>query len=290
MMTVQPRRSLLYMPGSNARALEKARTLDADVLILDLEDAVAPAQKSLARQQVLAAVQAGGYGHRQLVVRVNGFDTPWGREDLQTFAHQPIAALCLPKVDSAAEVHAVIQVLQQAGAPSSLKLWAMAETPRGILNIDDVAGADPRMDAIVLGTSDLAKDLRVPHTADRLGLLASLSACVLAARANGIDVFDGVHLDLEDEAGLVRACQQGVELGFDGKTLIHPKQIGPSNEAFSPTADAIARAERVREAWKQAEADGKGVVLVDGKLVEALHVDEAMRVLAIAEVLAARSS
>ncbi|QQD19648.1 CoA ester lyase [Spongiibacter nanhainus] len=287
-MSVTPRRSLLYMPGSNARALEKARGLDADVLILDLEDAVSPGQKELARQQVLSAVQAGGYGHRELVVRVNGFDTPWGRADIEAFAHQPISALCLPKVDSAAEVHAVVQVLQQAGAASALKLWAMAETPRGILNIDDVAGADPRLDAIVLGTSDLAKDLRVPHTADRLGLLASLSASVLAARANGVDVFDGVHLDLEDDEGLARACRQGVELGFDGKTLIHPRQIAATNEAFSPSAEAVSRAERIREAWKQAEAEGKGVVLVDGKLVESLHVEEAMRVLAIHEALSAR--
>ena len=287
-MSVTPRRSLLYMPGSNARALEKARGLDADVLILDLEDAVAPGQKELARQQVLSAVREGGYGHRELVVRVNGFDTPWGRADLEAFAHQPISALCLPKVDSAAEVYAVVQVLQQAEAPPELKLWTMAETPRGILNIDDVAGADPRMDAIVLGTSDLAKDLRVPHTADRLGLLASLSASVLAARAHGIDVFDGVHLDLEDDEGLARACQQGVELGFDGKTLIHPRQIAATNEAFSPSAEAVSRAERIREAWKQAEAEGKGVVLVDGKLVESLHVEEAMRVLAIHEALSAR--
>lgn len=288
-MSVTPRRSLLYMPGSNARALEKARGLDADVLILDLEDAVAPGQKELARQQVLSAVQEGGYGHRELVVRVNGFDTPWGRADLEAFAHQPISALCLPKVDSAAEVYAVVQVLQQAEASPELKLWTMAETPRGILNIDDVAGADPRMDAIVLGTSDLAKDLRVPHTADRLGLLASLSASVLAARAHGIDVFDGVHLDLEDDEGLARACQQGVELGFDGKTLIHPRQIAATNEAFSPSAEAVSRAERIREAWKQAEAEGKGVVLVDGKLVESLHVEEAMRVLAIHEALSARN-
>lgn len=287
-MSVTPRRSLLYMPGSNARALEKARGLDADVLILDLEDAVSPGQKELARQQVLGAVQEGGYGHRELVVRVNGFDTPWGRADLEAFAHQPISALCLPKVDSAAEVYAVVQVLQQAEASPELKLWTMAETPRGILNIDDVAGADPRMDAIVLGTSDLAKDLRVPHTADRLGLLASLSASVLAARAHGIDVFDGVHLDLEDDEGLARACLQGVELGFDGKTLIHPRQIAATNEAFSPSAEAVSRAERIREAWKQAEAEGKGVVLVDGKLVESLHVEEAMRVLAIHEALSAR--
>ncbi|CAA0087569.1 (3S)-malyl-CoA thioesterase [Zhongshania aliphaticivorans] len=289
-MANNPRRSLLYMPGSNTRALEKARSLDADVLILDLEDAVSPAQKSYAREQVLAAVTAGGYGPRELVVRVNGFDTEWGRKDIEAFANAPISALCLPKVESAAEIHAVVQVLQQAGANSKIKLWAMAETPRGILAVNDIAGAHPRMDGIVLGTSDLAKDLRVPHTAQRLGMLTSLGICVLAARAHGIDVFDGVHLDLEDEQGLLFACEQGVELGFDGKTLIHPKQLAITNQAFSPSEAVIARASKIKAAWQNAEAEGKGVVLVDGRLVEALHVEEAVRVLAIAQQIAERDS
>ncbi|MFT4918689.1 MAG: citrate lyase subunit beta/citryl-CoA lyase [Zhongshania aliphaticivorans] len=285
-MAVNPRRSVLYMPGSNARALEKARSLDADVLILDLEDAVSPAQKALAREQVLAAVMAGGYGRRELVVRVNGFDTEWGRKDIEAFATAPIAALCLPKVESAAEIHAVVQVLKQAGARADLKLWAMAETPRGILAVNEIAGAHERMGAIVLGTSDLAKDLRVPHTPQRLGMLTALGLCVLAARANGIDVFDGVHLDLDDEDGLRLACEQGVELGFDGKTLIHPKQIAITNHLFSPSAEALARAEKIQVAWQQATAEGKAVVLVDGRLVEALHVEEAVRLLAIAEQIA----
>jgi citrate lyase subunit beta/citryl-CoA lyase len=287
LMALQARRSILYMPGSNARALEKAKTLAADVLILDLEDAVAPSQKQLAREQVLAAVLAGGYGRRQLVVRVNAFDTEWGRKDIEAFANAPVTALCLPKVESAAEIHAVVQVLQQADASADLKLWAMAETPRGILAVNDIAGAHKRMDAIVLGTSDLAKDLRVPHTPQRLGLLYSLGQCVLAARANGIDVFDGVHLDLEDDEGLQAACVQGVELGFDGKTLIHPRQIAITNQCFSASAEDLARAEKIRVAWQQAEAEGKGVVLVDGRLVEALHVEEAVRLLAIAEKITA---
>jgi citrate lyase subunit beta/citryl-CoA lyase len=278
------------MPGSNARALEKARSLDADVLILDLEDAVSPAQKAVARDQVLAAVTEGGYGRRELVVRINGFDTEWGRKDIEAFANAPISALCLPKVESAAEIHAVVQVLQQAGANANLKLWAMAETPRGVLAVSEIAGAHPRMDAIVLGTSDLAKDLRVPHTPQRLGMLTSLGMCVLAARAHGIDVFDGVHLDLDDENGLHTACEQGVELGFDGKTLIHPKQIAVTNQLFSPSSDTLARAEKIRLAWQAAEAEGKGVVLVDGRLVEALHVEEAVRVLAIAEQISARDA
>jgi len=289
-MATNPRRSVLYMPGSNARALEKARSLDADVLILDLEDAVSPAQKAVARDQVLAAVTEGGYGRRELVVRINGFDTEWGRKDIEAFANAPISALCLPKVESAAEIHAVVQVLQQAGANANLKLWAMAETPRGVLAVSEIAGAHPRMDAIVLGTSDLAKDLRVPHTPQRLGMLTSLGMCVLAARAHGIDVFDGVHLDLDDENGLHTACEQGVELGFDGKTLIHPKQIAVTNQLFSPSSDTLARAEKIRLAWQAAEAEGKGVVLVDGRLVEALHVEEAVRVLAIAEQISARDA
>ncbi|WP_255558453.1 HpcH/HpaI aldolase/citrate lyase family protein [Zhongshania aquimaris] len=289
-MATNPRRSVLYMPGSNARALEKARSLDADVLILDLEDAVSPAQKAVARNQVLAAVTEGGYGRRELVVRINGFDTEWGRKDIEAFANAPISALCLPKVESAAEIHAVVQVLQQAGANANLKLWAMAETPRGILAVSEIAGAHSRMDAIVLGTSDLAKDLRVPHTPQRLGMLTSLGMCVLAARAHGIDVFDGVHLDLDDENGLHNACEQGVELGFDGKTLIHPKQIAVTNQLFSPSSDTLARAEKIRLAWQAAEAEGKGVVLVDGRLVEALHVEEAVRVLAIAEQISARDA
>lgn len=287
-MDFKPRRSVLYMPGANTRALEKARTLPADVLILDLEDAVAPAQKAEARSNILAAIAEGGYGHRELVVRVNGFDTAWGRDDIVAFANAPISALCLPKVESAAEVSAVVQLLKQENASSDLKLWTMAETPRGILNIDEVAGADPRMAAIVLGTSDLAKDLRVPHTPSRLGMLTSLSLCVLAARANGLDVLDGVHLDLNDEEGLIAACEQGVELGFDGKTLIHPKQIEAANRAFAPSTAVVERATRIQRAWQEAEAAGQGVVLVDGRLVEALHVEEAVRVLAIDEALRQR--
>ena len=262
-MTIRPRRSVLYMPGSNARALEKARTLPADSLILDLEDAVAPDQKAAAREQVLEAVNAGGYGEREVVVRVNGFDTPWGRDDIVAFANAPIAALCLPKVESASEVNAVVQLLKQEN--STLKLWLMAETPRGILNIDEICGADKRNEVIVMGTSDLAKELRVPHTPDRLGMQTSLQLCVLAARAHGLDILDGVYLDIKDEAGYAAACDQGVALGFDGKTLIHPSQIEPANKAFAPSADIIERAGRIVDAWQAAKAEGKAVAVVDGK-------------------------
>ncbi len=287
-MAYLPRRSVLYMPGANTRALEKARSLDADVLILDLEDAVAPSQKVQARQHILDALAEGGYGHRELVVRVNGFDTPWGREEIAAFAHAPISALCLPKVESAAEVQAVVQLLVQEQAPETLKLWAMAETPRGVLAIDEIAGSHSRLEAIVMGTSDLAKELRVPHTPDRLGLQASLSQCVLAARAHGLDVLDGVHLNLDDEAGFVQACEQGVELGFDGKTLIHPKQIAAANQTFGPSEQQLVQAKKIHQAWVEAETQGLGVVVVDGRLVESLHVDEALRILAIGDALAAR--
>ncbi len=286
-MTIRPRRSVLYMPGSNARALEKARTLPADCLILDLEDAVSPDQKTFAREQVLAAVNAGGYGDRELVVRVNGFDTAWGRDDIVAFANAPIAALCLPKVDSASEVNAVVQLLKQEG--STLKLWLMAETPRGVLNIDEICGANTRNEVVVLGTSDLAKELRVPHTPDRLGLQTSLQLCVLAARAHGLDILDGVYLDIKDDAGYAEACEQGVKLGFDGKTLIHPSQIDAANQAFAPSADVVDRARRIIDAWEAAKAEKKAVAVVDGKLVEVLHYEEAKRHLAISEVIAARS-
>ncbi len=271
------------MPGSNARALEKARSLAADCLILDLEDAVAPDQKAAARDQVLAAVNAGGYGDRELVVRVNGFDTAWGRDDIVAFANAPIAALCLPKVESASEVNAVVQLLKQEA--STLKLWLMAETPRGILNIDGICGAHARVEVLVMGTSDLAKELRVPHRPDRLGLQTSLQLCVLAARAHGLDILDGVYLDINDATGYQAACEQGVALGFDGKTLIHPSQIDAANEAFAPSAEVVERAGRILEAWQQAEAEGKAVAVVDGKLVEILHVDEAKRHLAIADAI-----
>lgn len=287
-MTIRPRRSVLYMPGSNARALEKARTLPADSLILDLEDAVAPDQKPAAREQVLEAVNAGGYGEREVVVRVNGFDTPWGRDDIVAFANAPIAALCLPKVESAREVNAVVQLLKQEN--STLKLWLMAETPRGILNIDEICGADKRNEVIVMGTSDLAKELRVPHTPDRLGMQTSLQLCVLAARAHGLDILDGVYLDIKDEAGYAAACDQGVALGFDGKTLIHPSQIESANKAFAPSAEIIERAGRIVDAWQAAKAEGKAVAVVDGKLVEVLHFEEAKRHLAIHEAIAVRSA
>ena len=282
---MKPRRSVLFMPGSNARALEKARTLPADALILDLEDAVAPEAKAAARARVLDAVRAGGYGPREVIVRVNAPGTPWAAEDLAAVAHAPVDAVLLPKVESAETVTAALATLGPAPA-----VWCMLETPRGILNAASIAGAGPRVGALVMGTSDLTKDLHARPTRDRLPLLTSLQICVLAARAAGITALDGVHLDLDDDAGFAAACRQAADLGFDGKTLIHPRQVAAANEAFAPAAAEVEWARRVIAAHAEAAAAGRGVAVVDGRLVENLHVDDARRVLALAEAIAARTA
>lgn len=282
---IRPRRSALYMPGANARALEKARTLDADVLILDLEDAVAPDAKALARRQVADALGAP-FGRREVVVRINGLDTPWGADDLAAVTGRGAHAILLPKVESAQQIEALAARLQAAG-DAQARIWAMIETPRGVLRLAEIAGAHPLLAALVVGTSDLVKDLRARHTFDRREALAALSQTVLAARAFGLDALDGVHLDLEDEAGLRAACQQGRDLGFDGKTLIHPKQIAAANEAFGPSAAEVDQARRRIAAFEAARAGGSGVAVLDGRLVEELHVREAQRVLALAETIAA---
>jgi len=285
-MIIRPSLSELYMPGSNPRALEKARDLPADVLILDLEDAVAPERKEDARAQVIAAIAAGGYGERELLVRCNALDTPWGAEDLRALAGAGADGLVLSKVNSAADVQAAARLLDEAGAPGEPALWIMAETARCILDIDAVAGAHRRLRGILMGTSDLARECRIRHTPDRAGFITTLSLCVLAARAHGLEVLDGVHLDLDDDEGLARQCEQGRDLGFDGKTLIHPKQLAAANAAFAPAPAAIARARKIIAAWQDASAAGKAVVVVDGRLVENLHVQEAERDLALAERIA----
>ncbi len=285
-MTFRPRRSALYMPGSNARALDKARTLAADTLILDLEDAVAPERKAEAREQVRAAIAAGGYGRRELLVRANALDTPWGEEDLRAFANAGADGIVLAKVSSPADVLQAVRILGQAGAPDALALWIMAETARCILDIDAIAGAHPRLAGILLGTTDLARELRVRHTPERLGFMTALNLCVLAARAHGLDVLDGVHLDLEDDAGLRQACEQGRELGFDGKTLIHPRQLEAANAVFAPAPEELDRAREIIAAWREASARGSAVVVVGGRLVENMHVAEAERLIAVAEAVA----
>ncbi|QCG98238.1 CoA ester lyase [Azospirillum sp. TSA2s] len=284
--TVRPRRSVLYMPGSNARALEKGRSLPADGLILDLEDAVAPDAKAMARDTIAAALSAGGYGGRELIVRVNGLNTPWGYDDLRMAAASGADAVLLPKVESADAVRQAEAVLRAAGAPAGQTIWCMMETPLGILNAKEIAGASPAVGALVLGTSDLAKDLHAAHTAQRLPMITSLGLCLLAARAYGLAVLDGVHLDLNDEEGFAASCLQGRELGFDGKTLIHPKTIAACNAAFAPDDEEIAQAHRIIAAHAEAAAAGKGVVLVDGKLVENLHVENARRLVTLAEAIA----
>jgi citrate lyase subunit beta/citryl-CoA lyase len=282
---MKPRRSVLFMPGSNARALEKARTLPADALILDLEDAVAPAAKAEARAAVLAAVRAGGYGPREVIVRVNGPGTPWGADDLNAVAHAGVDAVLLPKVESAEAVTAAVATLGPAPG-----LWCMLETPRGILNAASVAAASPRVAALVMGTSDLTKDLHARPGRDRVPLLMSLQLCVLAARAAGITALDGVHLDLDDDAGFAAACRQAADLGFDGKTLIHPRQVATANEVFAPAASEVDWARRVIAAHADAVAGGRGVVVLDGRLIENLHVEDARRILALAEAIAARAT
>ena len=284
--SVRPRRSVLYMPGSNARALEKAKGLPADALILDLEDAVAPDAKDMARAQVCEAAKTGDYAPREVVIRSNGLATPWGRDDIAAAATSGADAILLPKVESAAMVAEAEALMDAAGAPASQSLWCMMETPLGMLHAEAIAAASPRIACLVMGTSDLAKDLYAHHTRERLPMLTGLSLCLLAARAYGVAIVDGVHLGLDDEEGLDFACKQGLELGFDGKTLIHPKQIGAANRAFAPSEAEVADAKRIIEAHAEAEKEGKGVVVVDGRLIENLHVENAQRLIGLADAIA----
>lgn len=288
--TIRPRRSVLYMPGSNPRALEKAKTLPADGLIFDLEDAVTPDAKAEARDQVCAALKAGGYGRRETIVRVNGLATPWGHADLVAAATSGADAVLIPKVDSADGVRQALAVLDEAGGPEDLPLWAMMETAHGMLRAEEIARASPRLTCFVMGTSDLAKELHAAHTILRLPMITALGLCLLAGRACGLTLLDGVYLDLSDDDGCAASCRQGLELGFDGKTLIHPKQIAPANDAFAPSDADIAQARKIIAAHEQAAAEGKGVVLVDGRLIENLHVEDAKRQVQLAEAIAAMAS
>lgn len=285
--SARPRRSMLYMPGSNARALDKARALPADSLILDLEDAVAPDAKELARKQVCEAVAAGGFGLHEIIIRVNALSTKWGYEDIAMASKSGANALLLPKVESADAIRHMESIMRANGAPDSMTIWAMMETPRSILESQRIAESTPRMEGLVMGTSDLAKELDCAHTHERLPFMVSLGLCLLAARAAGLAILDGVYLDLNDETGFEFACRQGHELGFDGKTLIHPKQIGPCNKVFTPKAEDVAWSRKIIEAHAAAAARGEGVVVVDGKLIENLHVESARRVVGMADAIAA---
>lgn len=282
-MTSSILRSVLYMPGSNQRAMDKARDLPADAVVFDLEDAVAPEAKVAARDSVKAQLAQGGYGSRRLVVRINGMDTPWGADDLIAFAGAGLTTLCLPKVESAELIDTVSTWLSQEGA-DGIALWPMIETPTGVMNAQTIA-QHPAVEAMVMGTTDLASALRVPHRPDRLGLQYALSHVVMAARCYDKVVLDGVSLVLDDDAAFTAICKQGQALGFDGKTLIHPRQIAPANAVFSPSADEVAHARRLLTTWSEAAAKGEGVAVLDGRLIEAMHVNDAERVLAIAEHL-----
>ena len=283
----RPRRSVLFMPGSNARALEKARDLPADALIFDLEDAVAPDAKELAREQACNAAASSDYGNRELTIRCNGLDTPWGREDILAAAEAASSAVVIPKVDGPEYLAQVSEVLDGGGAPAATEIWAMVETPAGILCVDQIAQFE-RTAVLVMGTNDMAKELRASITQDRHALLPYLAMCLLAARAADVGILDGVYNDIKNEEGFEQVCRQGAEMGFDGKTLIHPSQVAPTNESFSPSLDELDFHQRVIEEFEAAQNEGRGVLTVDGKMIENLHVDEARRAIAMAQVIAER--
>jgi len=291
-MTIRPRRSVLYMPGSNARALEKAKTLAADGVILDLEDSVAPDAKETARRQVADAVKAGGFGAREIFIRVNGIDTPWHADDLVAAAHAGPDAILVPKISNPEQVEMVGRRLLDMHIEQKTRIWAMIETPLAIFNILSIAAeardSESRLAGLVMGTNDLAKDTRARLVPGRAPMLPWLATCVAAARIHGIDILDGVYNDIGNADGFVAECAQGVEFGFDGKTLIHPNQIEPCNKAFSPSADEVVQARKMIAVFALPENKAKGVVSIDGRMVERLHADMARRTVAIADAIAAR--
>ena len=282
----RPRRSVLYMPASRASALEKAKSLSADALIFDLEDAVAPDAKADARGMAVQAALSGEYGRREIAIRANGLDTPWGKEDLQAIARSGAHAVVIPKVESTKMLEEADQILADAGAPENLWLWAMIETPKGVLRVEEIA-AHSKLTVLVMGTSDLAVDLTANHTPERIPFLTSFGLVLLAARAHGRSVLDGVHLNLTDDKEFEAHCRQAVDMGFDGKTLIHPKQVAPANAWFGPDPKAVENAEKVVEAYETAIATGQGVATLDGKLIENLHAVQARRILAKAAAIEA---
>jgi citrate lyase subunit beta/citryl-CoA lyase len=289
--TIRPRRSALYMPGSNARALEKARTLPADVIIIDLEDAVAPEAKPTARQQACAAIKAKGFGSREVVLRVNGLDTPWAADDLSAAIVAGPDAVLIPKVASPEQLQAVGNKISRA--PRALAVWAMIETAQAILNIAAVAAsakdASTRLTTLVLGTNDIAKETRARFVPGRLPWLTALSQVILAGRAQGLDVLDGVFNDIKDIEGFKRECEDGRDLGFDGKTLVHPTQVEPCNGIFSPSDEEVAAAQRIVDAFGLPENKGKGVISLDGRMVEIMHADIAARTVALSKAIRAKA-
>jgi citrate lyase subunit beta/citryl-CoA lyase len=293
-MSIRPRRSVLYMPGSNARAIEKARTLPADAVILDLEDSVAPDAKAAARQQVVNAVKAGGFGAREVIVRVNGLDTPWHVDDVTAAAHAAPDAILVPKISTPQQLEAIGQRLLDMRTDLRTRIWAMIETPLAIFNIlalaAEAADSEARLAAFVMGTNDLAKETRARIVPGRAPMVPWLMSCVAAVRIHGIDILDGVYNDLGNAEGFARECAEARDMGFDGKTLIHPGQIEPCNAAFSPGADEVAQARKIIAAFDLPENKDKGVVQLDGRMVERLHADMARRTVAIAQAIAERGA
>ncbi|WP_349369469.1 CoA ester lyase [Salinarimonas sp.] len=292
MKPIRPRRSALYMPGSNARALEKAKSLDADVLLLDLEDAVAPDVKEEARGRIYEAVHAGGFGHREVVVRVNALDTPWGEEDLKAAAACRPAAVLVPKPSAPEDLGRIGARLDALGAPHSVKVWAMVETPAAILSVASIAAAarDPltRLACFVMGTNDLAKETRARLTPGRPAMIPWLMQALAAARAEGLDILDGVYNGLDDAEGFEAECAQGRDMGFDGKTLIHPKQLETANRLFAPDPEEVERARAIIAAFEKPENAAKGAISLDGRMVERLHAEMAKRTVALAEAIGKR--
>ena len=288
-MHIRPRRSVLYMPGSNARAMEKARGIPADALILDLEDAVAPDMKDVARQQVIDAVNARGFGKREVIVRINGLSTAWGEADLAAAVAAKPDAILAPKVSTLADLHALEDRFVRLHADPSIALWAMIETPLAILNIAPLAGAGGRLACFVMGTNDLIKELRGVHTPDRTNLSAALSLSVLGARAHGLAAIDGVFNDIQDSDGFARHCHQARSFGFDGKTVIHPTQVDATNRIFAPSPEEVIAARQVIAAFDLPENRGKGAIKLDGRMVELLHADIARRTVALADAIEALS-
>jgi citrate lyase subunit beta/citryl-CoA lyase len=281
----RPRRSALYLPGNKARALEKGRTLPADVLIFDLEDAVGPDAKADSRAKVCDAISAERYSPREVVVRINGLGTDWHDDDLAAIAKSAAHGVLVPKVEEGEQVQALVGTLDAFGAPETLQLWVMIETPRAFLRVEEIASASDRLAALVIGTNDLVNDLHALHVPGRAPVIPALALAVLGARAAGKAILDGVFNDITDEAGFRAEARQGREMGFDGKTLIHPSQIDPANNVFGPSQKELADARKVVLAYEEAQAAGSSVITVDGRMIESLHVRDAQRILALADVI-----
>jgi citrate lyase subunit beta/citryl-CoA lyase len=283
--TLRPRRSALYLPGNNARALEKGKTLPADVLIFDLEDAVGPDAKADSRAKVCEAVSSGTYGPREVVVRINGLGTEWHDDDMAAAAGSPAHGVLVPKVERGEQVRELAAVLDDLGAPDSVHLWVMIETPGAFFRAEEIASASDRLAGLVVGTNDLVNELQGLHVPGRAPVLTALSLAVLGARAAGKVVLDGVFNDITDEGGFRAEARQGREMGFDGKTLIHPSQIGPANDLFGPSPDELADARKIVAAYEEAQAAGSSVITVNGRMIESLHVRDAQRILALGDLI-----